>query len=202
MSDAPRPGRGGRRPGAGRKPKSHVPPAHLSEINIAASRARPVPERMESAALRHARKAIDTLLTVMLHGKSDPARVKAAEAILDRGWGKPSAEPGGDLVLPLFPDDQVRVLAEDLRELARKETNLAFDVLSAISERSLTESAQVAASKAIIDRTIGSVGVARVPESEYRREIGKKEQAAQMADEMATDIYAVPSYAVGGGLVN
>lgn len=40
-------------------------------------------------ARQHTAEAIRTLIEVMRHGKPDRARAAAAEAILDRGWGRP-----------------------------------------------------------------------------------------------------------------
>jgi hypothetical protein len=46
--------------------------------------------------------AIDTLVEICEHGESEMARIAAANAILDRGWGKPTAmvemhNPGPDI---------------------------------------------------------------------------------------------------------
>ena len=43
-------------------------------------------------ARQHTRKAIQTLVTVMQSGESDSARVAAANALLDRGFGKPRTD--------------------------------------------------------------------------------------------------------------
>ena len=46
---------------------------------------------VKAAAREHTRDALDTLMTVMSDAKAPPAaRVAAAIAVLDRGWGKPS----------------------------------------------------------------------------------------------------------------
>lgn len=45
-------------------------------------------------ARQHTRQAIEVLIDIALTGRTDAARVSAATAILDRGYGKPaSAEP-------------------------------------------------------------------------------------------------------------
>jgi len=45
---------------------------------------------LESASLRSStRLAIETLVHIMQHGDKDTARVAAAQAILDRGYGRP-----------------------------------------------------------------------------------------------------------------
>lgn len=43
-------------------------------------------------ARQHTRKAIQTLVKVMQLGESDSARVAAANALLDRGYGKPRTD--------------------------------------------------------------------------------------------------------------
>ncbi len=43
-------------------------------------------------ARQHTRKAIQTLVTVMQSGESDSARVAAANALLDRGFGRPRTD--------------------------------------------------------------------------------------------------------------
>jgi uncharacterized protein DUF5681 len=40
-------------------------------------------------ARQHTALAIETLVHTMEHGDKDAARVTAAQALLDRGWGKP-----------------------------------------------------------------------------------------------------------------
>lgn len=64
---------GGKRPGAGRKPG-------------AVSKAK---RELAEMAKEHAAMALDVLVNVAQSGESDAARVSAATAILDRGYGKP-----------------------------------------------------------------------------------------------------------------
>lgn len=66
-------GRGGRRPGAGR-PKG-AKSAKTLEI--------------EAAAKEFAGDALKALHFIATKGESEPARVSAAVALLDRGYGKP-----------------------------------------------------------------------------------------------------------------
>ena len=59
---------------------------------------------MRELCQTHTQEAIDTLLKIMRDVKAPKAaRVKAAEAILDRGWGKPAqaitGEDGGPLAV-------------------------------------------------------------------------------------------------------
>lgn len=65
--------RGGKRPGAGRKPgKVGAAKRALSEM-----------------AKDHAEAALKALADIVLGGESEAARVSAATAILDRAYGKP-----------------------------------------------------------------------------------------------------------------
>lgn len=64
---------GGKRPGAGRKPG-------------AVSKAK---RELAAMAKEHAEMALGVLVKVAQSGESDAARVSAATAILDRGYGKP-----------------------------------------------------------------------------------------------------------------
>lgn len=69
--------RGGARPGAGRKPL--VPDRATREQK----------GTLEAAARVHTEAMLGVLVAVALTGESDSARVSAANAILDRGYGKP-----------------------------------------------------------------------------------------------------------------
>jgi|SRR6516164_535610 len=42
-------------------------------------------------ARQHTRTALETLVEICRHGKTESARVAAANSLLDRGWGKPPA---------------------------------------------------------------------------------------------------------------
>jgi hypothetical protein len=74
-------------------------------------------------ARQHIRKAIQTLVTVMQSGESDSARVAAANALLDRGFGKPRTDQ------PVALDDIDGTLADQGRA-----------VLSAMASGRLTPS--------------------------------------------------------------
>src|SRR5690625_3284234 len=70
--------RGGRRPGAGR-PKG------------ARAKARGEPRvRLQELARAHTQTALDALVPEATSSESDSAKVAAANALLDRGYGKPS----------------------------------------------------------------------------------------------------------------
>ncbi|HEV8191639.1 MAG TPA: hypothetical protein VGP82_09160 [Ktedonobacterales bacterium] len=51
---------------------------------------------IRSLARRHTSLAINTLAGIARRGKSEPARVSAAVALLERGWGKPQQDVAVD----------------------------------------------------------------------------------------------------------
>ena len=69
--------RGGRRKGAGRPAGS----PNRATIDMKS--------RLSVIAREHTWAALDTLLDVCENGQSETARIAAAQAILDRGFGKP-----------------------------------------------------------------------------------------------------------------
>ncbi len=75
------PNHGGARPGAGRKKGS------VGEIKQA----------LAEAAREHADTALQVLVSIATNGQSEAARVSAANAILDRAYGRPmqAVEVGG-----------------------------------------------------------------------------------------------------------
>ena len=48
--------------------------------------------RVAELARSYTAEAIDTLVELMRYGKDDRVRGTAAQALLDRGWGKPEVE--------------------------------------------------------------------------------------------------------------
>src|SRR5262245_62119479 len=124
--EAPKSRRGGARPGAGRKPKGHKPASVVGGIDLDAAMAAPVPDDIETAAQSHARSAIAELAKLMVHAKSESARVNAACDVLDRGYGKPSADAGGLAQFSLFTVGTPADLAAEIRTEARKHANLAL----------------------------------------------------------------------------
>jgi len=91
---------GGKRPGAGRK-KGAVSEAKRELAEIAKG---------------HAEKALQVLVDIATGGESEAARVSAANAILDRGYGKPpqavdhkssdgSMKPGPSIIQIVPADD-------------------------------------------------------------------------------------------------
>jgi hypothetical protein len=74
---------------------------------------------------------------------------------------------------------------------ARKYANLAIEVLRKIA-RTGRARRRASASKALLDRGLGTVGKARMPDEQRERPLGKKEEAARAAEAAATGRYATP----------
>jgi hypothetical protein len=85
---------GGRRPGAGRKPGVR------NKVTI----------QLKSAAQIYTAVALKALVKIAKSGKSESARVAAASAILDRGYGKPKQEIAGDLNVSMTFEDRIRAV--------------------------------------------------------------------------------------------
>lgn len=85
--------RGGARPGAGRPKGSREAATKVAQQTIA------------ELAKKYAPQAIEALAQIMIAGESESARVAAANAILDRGYGKPTqavnigGQDGGPLTM-------------------------------------------------------------------------------------------------------
>lgn len=185
--------RGGARPGAGRKAKGHKSSSALPEIDLAAALAAAAPDDIESLAQGHARDAIASLVKQLSFGKSETAKVNAANAILDRGYGKPSVDVGGLAQMSLFGGIRpAAVVGDEVRIEARKFATLAIEVLRSIATRGETEGARVSAARSLLDRGVGTVHVARVPEGLQPKLLGKKEEAAVAARNAAAGRYAPP----------
>jgi hypothetical protein len=78
--------RGGKRPGAGRKPKPRAPsiPVRMARGDVSA----------QDRAKAYLELAIETLAGVASAGASESARVSAARAIIETAIGKPRATRG------------------------------------------------------------------------------------------------------------
>ncbi len=70
-------GRGGKRPGAGRPKGSRSAATKQEQATIS------------ELAKAYGEKAIKSLAQIAMSGESEAARVSAANALLDRGYGKP-----------------------------------------------------------------------------------------------------------------
>lgn len=190
--DRPASGRGGRRPRAGRKRKGHVAPTALGEIDIKAALAAAVPERIEDVAAGDAHASLEALVKQLLAGASEFVKVRAANAILDRGFGKPAVEAGGEPTLPFFGIAPQAKLHGEIREAARRHANLAIAALRRIRDHGESESARIAAAQALLDRGLGTVATAKVPDGPVARPLGKKEEASAAARDAASGRYATP----------
>ncbi len=180
--------RGGTRPGAGRKPKGYKTASGISVIDLKAALAAPAPDDIETFAQQHAHEVIAELVKIMLHGRVEAARVNAANAILDRGYGKPSNDAGG-MQISLFGAGVSVVAVSAIRDLARSYASLAVAVLRKIATGGESESARVSAGKSLLDRGVGTVAQAKVID-DVTRPLGKKEEAAVAARNVADEHYA------------
>lgn len=186
--------RGGARPGAGRKKKGLSAPTSLSDLELKALLAEPAPDEIDGLAQRHADLAIETLVRLLIYGSSESAKITAGKEILDRGYGKPAVEIGGDAaMLPFMMAPSVGPSrTAEIRDHARKYAALAVAVLRKIAQDGHSETARAGASKALLDRGLGTVGKARMPEEQRERPLGKKEEAVRAAQAAATGLYAPP----------
>lgn len=193
--------RGGARPGAGRKRKGLDQPTSLSELEVRALLAEPAPEEIDALAQRHASLGIETLSRLLLYGTSETAKIKAAKEVLDRGYGKPAVEIGGDAAMPGLPlmmppgaTVATPSVSAEVRSQARKLARVAVEVLRKIAQEGESETARASAVKALFDRGLGTVGKARMPD-EQRDEpaVGKKEQQQRAASAAATGKFATPA---------
>ncbi len=152
------------------------------DLKVAEAATAATPEDIETIARGHARNSLDTLKAIMLHSEADSARIQAANAILDRGFGKPVTETGVDMLLPLFDQAFRKTAPGEVMEEARRLAPLAIAVLNKIAQNSVSHPARVRAARALLDRGLGAVDVARL--EAYRADnkvLGKKEIAAAAA---------------------
>lgn len=189
--------RGGARPGAGRKKKGLSAPTSLSELELKALLAEPSPDEIDGLAQKHSGLAIETLSRLLIYGASESAKITAAKEILDRGYGKPAVEIGGDaalLMLPFLAAPSITpTTSAEVRTQARKYAAVAVAVLRKIAQDGQSETARAGASKALLDRGLGTVGKARMPDEQRERPLGKKEEASRAAEAAATGRFATPA---------
>ena len=150
------------------------------------------PKLIETVAQRHAQTSIAALVKKLEFGLSDAARVAAANSILDRGFGRPAVDIGGFGELPLgYPISATATVSAEIRAEARKYALLAIEVLRRIAEFGASESACVSAANALLNRGLGTVAPAKMPD-EFSRSLGKREQAVEDAREAATGVFETP----------
>jgi hypothetical protein len=109
--------RGGKREGAGRKKGSKDKRPRSSPVIVA-----PAQEKRElrEAAREFTDGALKTLAAICKEGQSETARVSAASALLDRGYGKPGQQVNVDMTTHYdrMDEDQLRErTAEQLHAL-------------------------------------------------------------------------------------
>ena len=74
-------------------------------------------------ARNHTAEAIECLLKEMRKGDTSHARIAAANALLDRGWGRPTQPLAGDAEEPPV---EIRMTRAELAEQARRRIDEAF----------------------------------------------------------------------------
>lgn len=83
--------------------------------------------RLQALAAAHTEEAIDTLARLMREGQTDDVRLRAANAILDRGYGKPvqaiSGDDGGPVaIMPVRTmEEAIRIATEAVQALGAAE---------------------------------------------------------------------------------
>lgn len=195
-SETPKSAWGGKRRGAGRKPKAALAPVVVAGVDLARSLATPPPAEIDEYLSGEERASIQAMVVQLLHGTSEAAKISAAVEILDRGYGKPAVEIGGDST-PMLPfltaPDAARTSASvEIRTEARKYAPLAVEVLRKIRDNGASENARVTAARALLTRRLGTVGKARLPDEQREQPMGKKEQANRAAEMAATGRFATP----------
>ena len=79
---------------------------------------------LREIARQHTEAALQTLVDIAANGENESARVAAANAILDRGWGKPAVPLAG----PDIPTHiTFNVGTKDIRPREMKDVTLATD---------------------------------------------------------------------------
>ena len=112
--------RGGKREGAGRKRGSKDTRPRSSPVIIASAQEK---RELREAAREFTDDALKTLAQICNEGQSEAARVSAASAILDRGYGKPvqqveSGSPGDFDVKRMTNEELEAVIADCDQKIA------------------------------------------------------------------------------------
>ncbi len=150
---------GGARPGAGRPRRTAD--VTVAPISTPAEAVNEPIENVETVAAAHAMNALAALVRQLTLGKSEPAKIVAANAILDRAFGRPSVDAGGDAMLPFQAAPSSGSMSAAARREARKHARVAIEALVTIASSGASESARVAAARSLLDRGVGTVGVAK-----------------------------------------
>jgi hypothetical protein len=110
--------RGGKREGAGRKKGSKDRKPRSSPIIIAKAQEK---RELREAARQFTDDALKTLAAICSEGQSEAARVSAACALLDRGYGKPTqqVETGSPGEFSRLSDEELDAqIAEGIEHIA------------------------------------------------------------------------------------
>ena len=164
----------------------------LANIDIASLLAAEPPTEIETVALTRAHTALASLVKLLIFGSTESAKVSAANEVLDRGYGKPAVDIGGDAMLPFMTALRPTV-STDIRSEARKYAHLAIAVLEKIAVSGSGENSRASASRSLLARGLGTVAPARLPDEFNTRSLGKKEEAQRAAESAATGRYATPA---------
>ena len=78
-------------------------------------------ESVVELARSYTTEAIEALARIMRDGDSDRARAAAAEALLNRGWGRPSQGIEVTQGAPLTSNPYAELTLEDLKAVARSQ---------------------------------------------------------------------------------
>ena len=183
---------------AGRKPVKREPTS-LTDLDLRSLLTDPPPDEIDGVAQRHLTATIDGLVKIAVHGASETARISCCKEILDRGYGKPAVEIGGDAAAPMLPFQMAPSVQPAIgvtaayRSEARKYARLAVEVLRRIAEHGQSETARASALKALNDRGLGTVAMARMSDEMRDEPVGKKEQQARAAATAASGKFATPA---------
>ena len=118
--------RGGKRAGAGRKKGSQDRRPRSSPIIIANAQEK---RELREAAREYTERALKTLAAICSEGQSEAARVSAACALLDRGYGKPTqqVETGSPGDFTGMSDAELDAqIAEGIEHIATHQANGRF----------------------------------------------------------------------------
>jgi hypothetical protein len=115
--------RGGKRAGAGRKQGSKDTKPRSSPIIIAKAQEK---RELREAAREYTERALKTLAAICSEGQSEAARVSAACALLDRGYGKPTqqVETGSPGEFSRMTDEELDAqIAEGIEHVVTHQAN-------------------------------------------------------------------------------
>ena len=118
--------RGGKREGAGRKKGSKGRKPRSSPIIIANAQEK---RELREAAREYTERALKTLAAICSEGHSEAARVSAACALLDRGYGKPTqqVETGSPGEFSRLSDEELDAqIAEGIEHVATHQAHGRF----------------------------------------------------------------------------